>query len=117
MQNKKLIKIKNKGYSLAGASHTKRALKGFNAQSGSPNEDINYNNRTLRQRSRTPSVAKNPSAIESLLLAESSSVRSNHWVAEVIAGLRASIITYLEREAILSLLMGLRLYAIAEDPI
>ena len=52
MQNKKLIKIKNKGYSLAGASRTKRALKGFNAQSGSPNEDINYNNRTLRQRSR-----------------------------------------------------------------
>lgn len=52
MKNKTLINIKNKGYSLAGASQTKRALKGFNAQSGSPNEDINYNNRTLRQRSR-----------------------------------------------------------------
>ena len=52
MQNKTLIKIKNKGYSQTGASTTKRALKGFVAQSGSPNEDINYNNRTLRQRSR-----------------------------------------------------------------
>jgi capsid protein len=33
-----------KGYSEAGASTTKRALKGFDAVSGSPNEDINYNN-------------------------------------------------------------------------
>lgn len=41
-----------KGYSEAGASTTKRALKGMTAQSGSPNEDINYNNYTLRQRSR-----------------------------------------------------------------
>lgn len=41
-----------KGYGDAGASVTKRALRGFTAQSGSPNEDINYNNFTLRQRGR-----------------------------------------------------------------
>ena len=41
-----------RGYSEAGASTTKRALKGFTASSGSPNEDINWNNMTLRQRSR-----------------------------------------------------------------
>ncbi len=41
-----------KGYSEAGASRTKRGLKGFTAQSGSPREDIDYNNYTLRQRSR-----------------------------------------------------------------
>ncbi len=48
----KAMNIYNKGYSQAGASRTKRALKGFEAQSGSPNEDINYNNYNLRQRSR-----------------------------------------------------------------
>ena len=42
----------NKGYSDAGASHRKKALKGFNARSGSPREDIDWNNRTLRQRGR-----------------------------------------------------------------
>lgn len=41
-----------KGYSDAGASFQRRAMRGFNAQSGSPNEDINWNNDTLRQRSR-----------------------------------------------------------------
>ena len=41
-----------KGYSEAGASVTRRALKGFIPDSGSPNEDINRNNATLRQRSR-----------------------------------------------------------------
>ena len=45
-------KIYAKGYSDAGASLTKRALKGFNAQSGSPSEDIDFNNKTLRQRGR-----------------------------------------------------------------
>lgn len=40
------------GYSEAGASQTRRALKGFNAHSGSPNQDINWNNFTLRQRGR-----------------------------------------------------------------
>ena len=41
-----------KGYSETGASHTRRALKGFDANSGSPREDIDRNNDTLRQRSR-----------------------------------------------------------------
>lgn len=41
-----------KGYSEAGASRTKRSLKGFNASSGSPAEDIDLNNMTLRQRGR-----------------------------------------------------------------
>ena len=42
----------NKGYSYAGASTTKKSMKGFNVESGSPSEDINANNYTLRQRSR-----------------------------------------------------------------
>lgn len=41
-----------KGYSEAGASLTRRAIKGFTPRSGSPNEDINWNNATLRQRGR-----------------------------------------------------------------
>jgi lambda family phage portal protein len=41
-----------KGYSEAGASIIRRALKGFNAVSGSPVEDIDWNNYTLRQRGR-----------------------------------------------------------------
>ena len=51
------------------------------------------------------------------LLAESSSVLSNHCVADVIAGFSASTITNLEREAIRSLRMGFLLYAMAEEPI
>ncbi|KUO72703.1 MAG: portal protein [Desulfosporosinus sp. BRH_c37] len=42
----------NKGYGEAGASWKKKATKGFNAQSGSAREDIDYNNFTLRQRAR-----------------------------------------------------------------
>lgn len=44
--------VMNKGYSHAGASLTKRNFKGFVVESGSPAEDINSNNYTLRQRSR-----------------------------------------------------------------
>lgn len=40
------------GYSEAGASHTRRALKGFVPQSGSPVDDIDRNNGALRQRAR-----------------------------------------------------------------
>lgn len=47
-----VIKPVNKGYSDAGASWHKRSTKGFRANSGSPAEDINDNNYTLRQRSR-----------------------------------------------------------------
>lgn len=46
------IRPKASGYSEAGASKTRRALKGFTARSASPNEDINWNNYTLRQRGR-----------------------------------------------------------------
>lgn len=41
-----------KGYGSAGASTRKRATKGFRAMSGSPREDIDYSNYTLRQRGR-----------------------------------------------------------------
>ena len=40
------------GYSEAGASMNRRSMKGFTARSSSPNEDINWNNFTLRQRGR-----------------------------------------------------------------
>lgn len=44
--------IVNKGYSEAGASHTRKALSGMKPNSGSAAEDINENLLTLRQRSR-----------------------------------------------------------------
>ena len=40
------------GYSESGASTKKRSLKGLTGKSSSPNEDINWNNYTLRQRGR-----------------------------------------------------------------
>lgn len=46
------MRPQNKGYGEAGASWTKKAVKGFNAPSGSPREDIDFNNYTLRQRAR-----------------------------------------------------------------
>ncbi len=48
----KVIRIVNSGYSDAGASNVKKALKGFDVESRSPAEDIDANNYTLRQRSR-----------------------------------------------------------------
>lgn len=42
----------NKGYGDAGASWKKRSTKGFRATSGSPKEDIDAHNQTLRQRAR-----------------------------------------------------------------
>jgi hypothetical protein len=42
----------NHGYGQAGASHTKKGVKGFNAPSGSPRQDIDENNSTNRQRAR-----------------------------------------------------------------
>ncbi len=50
--SEKIIAPQAKGYSDAGASTSKRALKGFIAQSGAPVEDIDFNNATLRQRGR-----------------------------------------------------------------
>lgn len=46
------IKPLNKGYSEAGASFTRKALKGMIPNSGSPTEDIDDNLSTLRQRCR-----------------------------------------------------------------
>jgi lambda family phage portal protein len=49
----KLIKSpRASGYSEAGASWARRALKSFTAQSGAPSSDIDFNNKTLRQRGR-----------------------------------------------------------------
>ena len=45
-------RIMASGYSEAGASTKKRSLKGMTGKSSSPNEDINWNNGLLRQRSR-----------------------------------------------------------------
>lgn len=44
--------VYSKGYGETGASMERRALKGFRPNSGSPSEDINLNNATLRQRAR-----------------------------------------------------------------
>ena len=46
------VRPTNKGYGDAGASYVKKALKGFLAASGSPREDIDAHNYTLRQRAR-----------------------------------------------------------------
>jgi lambda family phage portal protein len=46
------IRPQNSGYGDAGASWVKRSVKGFLAQSGSPQQDIDLNNYTLRQRAR-----------------------------------------------------------------
>ena len=51
-KNKGWGKPRASGYSEAGASLHKRALRGFKANSGSPAMDINWNNMTLRQRAR-----------------------------------------------------------------
>lgn len=51
-KNARRSNVQARGYSEAGASMTRRALKGFIPDSGSPNEDINRNGTTLRQRSR-----------------------------------------------------------------
>lgn len=40
------------GYGDAGASYVRKALKAFIAQSGSPRDDIDTHNFTLRQRGR-----------------------------------------------------------------
>lgn len=45
-------RFNNKGYSEAGASLSRRSLKGFKAYSGSAREDIDFSNLTMRQRAR-----------------------------------------------------------------
>ena len=46
------VRFQNKGYGEAGASWKKKAVKGFNAPSGSAHEDIDFHNFTIRQRAR-----------------------------------------------------------------
>jgi len=46
------VRPHNKGYGEAGASWKRRAVKGFDAPSGSAHEDIDFNNFTMRQRAR-----------------------------------------------------------------
>lgn len=45
--------VRASGYGDAGASHTRKSLKGYKARSISPREDIDQHNYTLRQRSRS----------------------------------------------------------------
>lgn len=52
MESNYFVNTAAKGYGQAGASRTKRVFKNFNPMSGSPREDIDNNNYTLRQRSR-----------------------------------------------------------------
>ncbi len=46
------LRPKASGYGDAGASLLRRGLKGYTARSSAPNEDIDWHNATLRQRSR-----------------------------------------------------------------
>lgn len=48
----KVMSPKNSGYDAGGASTTKRSLREFNAESFSPQADIDYNLKILRERSR-----------------------------------------------------------------
>lgn len=45
--------VKNSGYDESGASHRKTSMKGWAANSRSPQKDIDWNLHTLRQRSRS----------------------------------------------------------------
>ena len=64
---------------------------------------------TLWHRRSTASAQRKPSGSEMRRLAESSSVRSNHWALAVTAAFCRSQMTYRDREAMRSLRMGLRL--------
>ena len=52
MQGEAIKKFTNSGYSESGASRSKKSLKGWSANSKSPQDDIDKNLDTLRQRSR-----------------------------------------------------------------
>lgn len=51
-QRGKTARFKAQGYADAGASLTKRSMRDFKEQSGSPARDIDDNNETMRQRAR-----------------------------------------------------------------
>lgn len=76
-------RIMAKGYSQAGASHTKKALKGFNVSSGAPHEDIDANNYTLRQRSRMLYMGA-PIATGALKRQRTNIVGSGLWLKSTI---------------------------------
>lgn len=75
--------VLNKGYSQAGASHTKKALKAFQVASGSTAEDINDNNYTLRQRSRMLYMSA-PIATAALKRQRTNVVGSGLWLKSTI---------------------------------
>ncbi len=52
MSRMSVFSSSGKGYGAAGASYQRRALRGMTAESGSPREDIDLNNQTLRERAR-----------------------------------------------------------------
>lgn len=58
-------KFRNSGYDESGASHTKTVMQGWNASSKSPQEDIDRNLHTLRQRSRSLMMSA-PIAVSSI---------------------------------------------------
>ena len=72
-----------KGYSQAGASHTKRNLKSFKVSSGAPSEDIDANNYTLRQRSRMLYMSS-PLATGALKRQRTNIVGSGLWLKSTI---------------------------------
>lgn len=72
-----------KGYSQAGASYTKKALKGFRVASGAPSEDIDQNNYTLRQRSRMLYMGA-PIATAALKRQRTNIVGSGLWLKSTI---------------------------------
>lgn len=51
-QIQKQIQPQNSGYDVSGASYTKRSMREFAGESFSPTQDIDYNLKTLRERSR-----------------------------------------------------------------
>lgn len=53
LQLQVIRKLSNSGYDESGASHSKNSMRGWNASSKSPQEDIDRNLHTLRQRSRS----------------------------------------------------------------
>ena len=52
MAARQTMEIINSGYDEGGASHTKKSMRGWRANSASPREDIDHNLDTLRQRAR-----------------------------------------------------------------
>lgn len=72
-----------KGYGEGGASLTKKATKGFIVSSGSPAEDIDANNYTLRQRSRILYMVS-PIASGALKRQRTNIVGSGLWLKSTI---------------------------------